>query len=215
MTRPERSTIASWLRVVAITPGRWEVDATVAFADAVLDGGATAVLVRELQLEENSRAAAVMRIAERCRAHGAACLVSRDIEAARRAGADAVHTGWNGPTVAAIHAAGLVAGRSAHWPLEAEDHAADYVTLSPFAETHRSYARPRLTDDDVAAARAQLDGPICALGGLGLANIARLPDGLAGVAVIRALSDVPDPRGTAAQLRSLVDARLDFGGSGA
>lgn len=208
-TRPD---VASWLRVVALTPDRWGLDETVGWCDAVLDGGVTAVTVREARLDDDAFTEVAVAVAERCRAHGAACLVSRRLDAARAAEADAVHAGWDGPSIAAIRAAGFVAGRSAHWPLTDEDHAADYVTLSPFRPTHRSHPRPLLEPGQVHDALAMLDAPVVALGGLGLGDVSELPEGLAGVAVIRALADAPDPRGTAAQLRALVDARLDFGG---
>lgn len=209
-TRPD---LAARLRVVAITPDRWDLATTTRFADDVLDGGATAVLVRETRLDDAAFTDVARAVAERCRAHGALCLVSRRLDAALAAGADAVHAGWNGPSVAAIRAGGLVAGRSAHWPLVDDDRRADYVTLSPFAATHRSAPRPLLEPGQVAAVLGEIDAPVVALGGLGPADVDGLPDGLAGVAVIRALADAPDPRGAAAVLRSLVDARVAFGGA--
>jgi len=86
--------------------------------------------------------------------------------------------------------------------------------LSPFRPTHRSLDRPLLTTEQVQSVVAHPGlGPVVALGGLTAADVSDLPDGLAGMAVIRSLSEARDPRGAAAVLRSQADARWSFGGS--
>ena len=210
--------LAARLRLVLVTPGDAPPSDTAALVGAALEGGVTAVLLRERQLPDAERRALYAELVERCRAAGALSLVSREAELAAALGADGVHLGWGGPDVAAARAAlpGGLVGRSAHWPLEEEDGRADYLTLSPFAATPRSRPRPLLTGEQVAAALAAAgERPVVALGGLDAARVPDLPDGLAGVAVVRALADAGDPRGAAAVLRSAVDAWLAFGSSGA
>lgn len=206
------------LRLVFVTPGDRKPAATVSLIEAVLEGGVTALLLRERQLPPDERAALYEEATACAHAAGALALVSGDVRAARACGADGVHLGHGSPSVAQARAAGgaLLVGRSCHWPVTAEDRAADYITLSPFAPTHRSHPRPLLTASQIASALADPAlGPIVALGGLDARAVPDLPDGLAGVAVIRALADARDPRGAAATLRSVVDGRWQFGTEGA
>ncbi len=207
------------LRLVFVTPGCLPVAETAARIEAVLEGGVTTVLLREPQLEDAERRRFAKHAVNACHAAGALCLVSRDLELAGECDADGVHLGWGGPSVeqARSQLAGRLVGRSAHWPLVDEDLLADYVTLSPFHSTPRSHPRTLLSVEQVAAAVDRLaPRPVLALGGMTAARIPDLPAGIRGVAVIRALSEAPDPRASAAVLRSLMDAQLDFGmGQGA
>lgn len=204
----------AWLALVLVTPGDRPAGRTLAVADAALQGGATAVLLREPQLPPAELEALALALAGACRERGARLLVSRDARLALRAGADGVQAGWGGPDVDELRAAapGLPVGRSAHWPLEPPDLRADWITLSPFRATPRSHPRPLLEPAQVRAALATPGLPPCvALGGLAAEDVPSLPQGLAGVAVLRAVADARDPRTAAAGLRAAVDARLRGG----
>jgi len=206
-----RAPALAWLALVLVTPGDRPAGRTLALAHAALEGGATALLLREPQLAPAEREALALALAGVCHERGARLLVSRDAELARRAGADGVQAGWGGPDVDELRAAapGLAVGRSAHWPLLPQDLRADWVTLAPFRATPRSHPRPLLEPAQVRAALATPGLPPCvALGGLTAADVPGLPAGLSGVAVLRALADAPDPRSAAAGLRAAVDARL-------
>ena len=206
--------LAASLRLVLVTPGDREPAPTEELVARALDGGVTAVLLREPQLAEARRAELATRCAARCREAGALCLLSRDADLAQAVGAAGVHLGHGSaaPDVVRSRHPALIVGRSAHWPLVADDAEADYVTLSPFRPTHRSHPRALLGTGDVAhVLRTLHPRPVVALGGITAHDVQDLPDGLAGVAVMRALCDAPDVRGSAAVLRSLVDAWLAFG----
>ncbi len=200
------------LRLVFVTPGDRDVATTLALVVAACAGGVTAVLLREPQLDARARQCLAASVAEAL-GSTAVLTVSRDIAAAQAGRALAVHCGHGGPTVASVRAAGYAAGRSAHWPLCAEDEAADYLTLSPFRPTGRSHPRALLTAEQVttvlaAAGRARPGGvPVVALGGLGLDDVAALPDGLSGIAVMRALAEADDVTAAARSLRRAVEAR--------
>ena len=196
------------LALVLVSPGDRAPDATAALVAAALDGGVTAVLLREPQLDPGARRRLYARCVTACRAAGALALVSRDVQLALDLEADGVHCGHAGPTVAEVRAQapGRLVGRSAHWPLLPDDRAADWVTLSPVAPTPRSHPRPLLLGAEVCEVVAALDPrPVVALGGLDAASAARLPAGLAGVAVLRAIADADDPALAARQLRDVVD----------
>ena len=199
------------LRLVFVTPDDRPPVETQRLVERVLDGGVTAVVIRERRGPALVREALIAALVTLVRERGALALVSRELEVATRSGAGGVQTGFGGPSLADIRrrAPGLVAGRSAHWPLESEDSRADYLTLSPFAPTGRSHPRPLLTSAQVETVLERVGNlPVVALGGLDLTAVPRLPRGLAGVAVIRALSEAPDPREAAARLRRAVEDHL-------
>jgi thiamine-phosphate pyrophosphorylase len=171
----------------------------------------TAVLLREPQLGRDERNFLAQELAGSAREAGALLLLHNDVAAALECAADGVHLGWGGPSVAAgapRPRRDCSSGRSAHWPLQDDDRAADYLLLSPFRPTPKARPRPPLTAEQV---RSALDeprlGPVVALGGLDAAAIATLPAGLAGVAVLRAIAQADDPAAAAAALREAVERR--------
>jgi thiamine-phosphate diphosphorylase len=202
------------LRLVFVTPGRMPPDQTLSLIRQVLEGGVTAVLLREAQLPAEQLAQLAAETVESCEATGAVTNVSRDLGLARDCGADGVHLGWDSPSVREVRSnlPGKLVGRSAHWPIEEDDRLADYMTLSPFRATWKSRSRPLLESDQIRSVLGQSGlGPVIALGGLTAGDVPDLPAGLSGVAVVRALAEAPDPRGAAAVFRSALDAYLDFG----
>jgi len=202
------------LRLVCVTPGDRAAPATEQLVRQVLEGGVTAVLLREPQLAARERAALYAACAAHCRRAGALALVSREPQLAVDCGADGVQLGHASPDVATARrlAPGLLVGRSAHWPLQPDDLVADYLLLSPFRPTPRSLPRPLLTPAQVQEVLgAVAPRPVVALGGLSAASVQALPEGLAGVAVLSALGAARDARTQAAELRSVVDAWLAFG----
>ena len=210
--------LGALLRLVFITPGRRDASAAqiLTLIEQVLEGGATAILLREPQLGLADREALYSPAVKAIHAAGALALVSKDVGLAVACGADGVQLGYGSPSVeeARARAPGLLVGRSCHWPPVQDDWLADYLMLSPFRPTHRSLDRPLLTTEQVQSVVTHPGlGPVVALGGLTAADVSDLPDGLAGMAVIRSLSEARDPRGAAAVLRSQADARWSFGGS--
>jgi len=209
MARPPDAA-AGGLALVLVTPGDREPRSTQRLIDEALAGGVTAVLLREPQLEPAQRAELARQARTATGAHDALLLLHRDVGMAIGCGADGVHTGHGGLAVEDIRreAPGLLVGRSCHWPAVEQDRRADYVLLSPFRPTPKSHARPLLEPDQLQAC---LDdprlGPIVALGGVTVDNVSLLPEGVAGVAVLRALSEAEDVEAAAGALRQAVDAR--------
>jgi thiamine-phosphate pyrophosphorylase len=202
--------LARRLRLVLITPGDRPPEATQRLVELALAGGVTAVLLREPQLGQDERNFLAQALAEAAHDAGALFLVHNDTGAALECAADGVHLGWGGPEPAAARTAapGLIVGRSAHWPLQAQDRAADYLLLSPFRATPKAHPRPLLSAEQVRSVLAEPGlGPIVALGGLDAAELGALPEGLAGVAVLRAIGQADDPAAAATELRAAVERR--------
>ena len=202
--------LARRLRLVLVTPGDRPPEATQSLVEQALAGGVTAVLLREPQLGRDERNFLAQELAAAAGDAGALLLLHNDVAAALECAADGVHLGWGGPAPAAARAAapGLLVGRSAHWPLQAEDREADYLLLSPFRPTPKARPRPLLTGEQVGHVLGEHGlGPVVALGGLDATDVDSLPQGLAGVAVLRAIAEADDPAAAAAALRAAVERR--------
>lgn len=195
------------LRLVAITDRRALGEGWIGAVEAALEGGATALMLREKDLN----AAELYPIARDLRAltrrTGAALIVSDRLDVALAVEADGVHLGWTSLPVSAARAAAggrLWIGFSAHTldqAREARDAGADYLTYSPVFPTPSKEGLVEvvgLSGLREAAARASI--PVVALGGIDETNAAEcLRAGAAGVAAIRSLLGSPDPRAAAAR----------------
>lgn len=160
---------------------------------AVVRHGATAILLRELDLP---RAEAV-RTVEALRAAlpaGILVLVARDPVLAAEAGADGVQLGFDSPSVAFARdrlGSAAVIGRSVHAPQEAEAAAlagVDYVVFGPVRDTpsKQGLLLPRGFDGLSEAVRRSTV-PVVAIGGLTAEDESAVrAEGAVGFAAIRA-----------------------------
>ncbi len=172
-----------------------------------MEGGVSIVQFREKGSATN-RLEAARAIAEICRQQGVLFLVNDDPEFARAARADGVHVGRRDPTPAtarAILGPGAIVGVTVYGGESEEEAAqeagADYVAIGPF------YPSPTKPEDQVAPL-AVLDAvvrrtrmPVFAIGGITAKNAGVLASyGVAGVAVVSAIMDAPDPRRAAEEI---------------
>ncbi len=176
-----------------------------------IDGGVTAVMLREKDVSHAERLELGAAVAAACRSGGALFLVNGDIEAACELAADGVHLGYRARSVAAARAElaqGSLVGRSTHDAAELDDaHAdgVDYVTFGPIFDTpsKRGLVAPRGLDALERAVRRLAPMPVIALGGVGPGTVADVrARGAAGVAAIRALLDTPDEAAAARALHA-------------
>lgn len=170
-------------------------------AQAALDGGCRALLLRDKDLPRGERVALARRLVALGRPLGAKLLVSADAEAAREAGAAGVHLPRDGDPAAAraLLGSGALIGYSAHDLSEAEfaeAAGADYVTLSPvFASAGKPGYGPCLGLDGLAEVSGRIALPVLALGGVTASRLAAcLAAGAAGVAVMGAVMGAASPR---------------------
>jgi thiamine-phosphate pyrophosphorylase len=141
-----------------------------------------------------------------CAAAGVTFVVNDDVEAALRAGADGVHLGREDPDADRAKAAGLLLGLSATGvdeAREAEARGAAYVGAGPVWETpSKPDAGPPIGLDGLAEICGAVAVPVVAIGGVDASNAgACIEAGAAGVAVIRAVSELRE-------VRAAVDAAL-------
>lgn len=190
----------------ALTNGRDPVEV----AAAAIEGGASAVQLRDKAPAKGAGLALARRLAETCRERGAALIVNDHADLAAAVGADGVHVGQRDLPIADARRAmrpWQLAGRSNALVEEAQaslDDGADYIAVGRMFETaSKQDTRPagvetlRRVREIVPA-----DGlPIVAIGGITAANVGEVAHaGADGVAVIGEVAQAPDPKAAAARL---------------
>ncbi len=168
--------------------------------DAALAGGARLIQYRDKSGDAGRREAEARRLRELTRRHGAVFIVNDDPALAARVEADGVHLGRDDPHVAAARrllGAHAVIGVSCYASLAraraVAAAGADYVA---FGSVHPSPTKPdavRAPLELFAAAKRELDVPVCAIGGITPANAGPvLAAGADMLAVVSSVLSAPD-----------------------
>jgi thiamine-phosphate pyrophosphorylase len=183
----------------AITP-QLAPDLLLARVEAALKGGVSLLQYRDKSAREREKVALARALAALCRRYGALFIVNDDVRLAQDVDADGVHLGSDdGDLIAArrVLGAGKLIGASCYASLDrarrAQQSGADYVA---FGALYRSPTKPLAPPAPLAllgACRAELGLPVCAIGGITLANApATLAAGADLLAVVSDLFDAPD-----------------------
>lgn len=191
----------------SLCAGRDILDVT----QAALEGGITLLQYRdkrpvddpEIRQDMLGAVRALKGLAER---HHVPLLVNDHIEIALEAGADGVHLGQGDRSPAQARALlgnraiiGQTAYTQGHFKAIKADPAqcVDYAGTGPFYETKTRKGKPLLGTSDAAAFRALVEissVPVVGIGGITPDNAAPvIKAGAAGVAMMRAISEAPDP----------------------
>lgn len=180
-----------------------------ATAQAVLEGGARIVQVREKALEGAALLERVKRVKALCAQHEALCVVNDRTDVALAAEADGVHLGQRDlePRDARrLAGEGLVIGRSTHSAAQArravDEEGADYVGIGALYPTGTKQAI-ELIGPAGARAVAELDlkAPVFAIGGITVERIHEVrAAGLTRIAVSKAVCAARDPARAAKEL---------------
>lgn len=193
---------ARWRGLYALTPdGIDDADDLTARVSASLRGGAVLVQYRDKEATVPQRLTRARAVLAACRAARVPLIVNDDPALAAAIGADGVHLGRDDAAPAAARAllgADAIIGVSCYDSLAraraAAAAGADYVAFGSF---HPSPTKPRATPCPLAvlgAARAELDLPLVAIGGITLDNAAELlshgADLLAVISAVFAADDV-------------------------
>lgn len=216
---------AEALRVVLLTPSTGDLEAADRAFEIAMEGGATALWVRERQVERTKTRDWIAARARRAEARGPrplAWILSGDPEGARTLGLFAVHLGYSDPAPGVVRRAfaahggpAPLIGFSAHDPLDREAvEASDYLTLGPLGPTPKPHASPPpLTLERFERLVGRAGRPVVALGGLDEDLVEpALRAGACGVAVRRAVLEAADPVEALGRLVARVDRVL--GGRG-
>ena len=186
------------------------------FLHAVLEGGVDIVQLRIKDGSEWEILAAAARFKRICTQHEALFLLNDSPELAVEADADGVHLGQEDtPVPRARQTVGRerLVGLSTHTERQVlEADGADYIGVGPVHETPTKPGRPAVGLELVRFAAHSARVPFFAIGGIETNNLERIRDaGAKRVAVVRALTEAPDPKRSARTLRRALDAAVRVG----
>lgn len=183
----------------------------VALARAAIAGGAGVIQLRDKRGETAAMVELARDLVAVCREAAIPFIVNDRVDVALAVGADGVHVGPHDMSVADARriAPGLWVGASAGTPDDARRAvAAGAHYLGSGAVYDARGSKPNAVHERglaaLAAVVAAVDVPVVGIGGITLDNAGRVAEtGAAGIAVIRAVAEHPNPRSAA---RALVDA---------
>lgn len=203
MTRPLRG-------LYAVTDGRGG-DALLDLVGALLRGGAALVQYRAKQVPAARRHAEAAALLALCRTHRVPLIVNDDLDLAVAIGADGVHLGRDdAPLAVARQRLGpdAIVGVSCYAEYDravaAAAGGADYVAFGSLFPSPTKPQAPQAPLALLGRARCELALPVCAIGGITLANAGQaLAAGSDLLAVISDLAEAPDPQARAAAYAAL------------
>jgi thiamine-phosphate pyrophosphorylase len=195
----------------AVTPETPDTDWLAARVAAVLAGGARIVQYRNKNDDRRQRRRQAVRLLELCREHRALFIVNDDVALARELEADGVHLGREDQLVAEARVAlgterliGVSCYDSLARALEVRELGADYVAFGSFYPSTVKPKAARAPIELLHQARATLDLPLVAIGGITPDNGGVLVEaGAHALAVISALFQTADPLSAAQALARL------------
>jgi thiamine-phosphate pyrophosphorylase len=174
---------------------------------AAIDGGAGIVQLRNKVAAPHDLVAAARAVASHARANGAVFIVNDVPELVEAGGADGVHVGQDGGTMAEVRARlprGALVGRSTHSLPQARagaEDGADYIGVGPVHATPTKPGREAVGLGLLGEVAHQVDLPWFAIGGIDAGNVdAVLTAGATRIAVVRAVAAAGDPASAAAEL---------------
>ncbi len=182
----------------------------IAGVESAIAGGVTIVQYRGSGYNRRRQFEEARELRASTRRHGVVFIVNDAVDLALAVAADGVHLGWKDlPTEVArrVLGDGAIIGLSitAREQLAAVDgQAADYFGVGPvFPTRSKADASPAMGLEGLREIVAAASRPCVAIGGI---DVARAPEvfatGVAGVAVVSALSMADDPAAVARQLRA-------------
>ncbi len=138
-----------------------------------LQGGASMIQYRDKSRHAMRREQEVRALLELCRAHQVPLIINDDIMLASITGADGVHLGRDDQSLADARAKlgpGAIIGISCYGSLDlaiqAQATGADYVAFGSFFPSHTKPQAALVESDLLNQAKAQLDIPVAAIGGI-------------------------------------------------
>ncbi len=182
-----------------------------AMADAALAGGARLLQYRNKTADPHRRRAEARALADLCHAHDALFLVNDDPQLALESGADGVHLGQSDTALAEARrllGPDALIGVTCHADLDlaqaAQAAGAAYVAFGRFFPSRTKPDAPPADLSVLERARATLDLPLCAIGGIRPEHVPALRD--AGADMVAAIHGIFGAADITAAARQYVDA---------
>lgn len=193
-----------------VTSPKRPVSQLVSIVEAALDGGVSMVQFRDKGAYSGAeRQEACTALKEICHRHNAPLLMNDDPQLARELRVDGVHVGRDDPSpriARALLGPEALVGVTVYGKPGEEDAAeragADYLGVGPFFPSSTKPKEPEMPLHVLDAVVHRSHLPVFAIGGITVERAAILArHGVAGVAVVSAIMDAPDPRRAAEGLR--------------
>jgi len=180
---------------------------------AAVRGGVRWVQYRDKWNPPDARHALAKSLTAICHDAGAGFIVNDDTELAAAVGADGVHLGKTDGSIAqarTLLGANAVIGISCSASIaRAQQGLAEGATYAAFGRFFASNTKPDAPSAPlsiIAEARAQLQAPICVIGGINASNVGQLVKaGADFFAVVESVLGQPDPESAARQLLAAID----------
>jgi len=173
-----------------------------ALLEAAIRGGVDLVQIREKTLRDRELLTALAEARDLTARLGVPLVVNDRPDLAVLAGADYVHVGQDDLPVAAARRFGVPVGLSTHTVNQIRQAAADYLGVGPIYETPTKPGEQPVGLELVSHAARHARQPWFALGGITPENASTVVQaGASRLAVIRAITDAPDPERAASMLR--------------
>jgi thiamine-phosphate pyrophosphorylase len=183
------------------------------FLHRVLGAGVDVVQLRIKDADEDAIVAAGQRFARAAAAHGALFILNDRPDLVAVIGADGVHVGQDDmavPAARAILGPDRLIGLSTHSPAQVDAAAAlevDYIGVGPVHATPTKPGRAAVGLELVGYAAEHASVPFFAIGGISPENVDAVRSaGAERIAVVRALTEAPDPGQAARRLRQAIPA---------
>ncbi|HEY1520181.1 MAG TPA: thiamine phosphate synthase [Solirubrobacteraceae bacterium] len=181
------------------------------FLASALRAGVDIVQLRVKEAGDDVILAAGRRFAAAAAEHGALFILNDRPDLVAAVGADGVHVGQDDTAAAearAIVGPERLVGLSTHSPEQISDAArvpVDYIGVGPIHATPTKPGRPAVGLELVRYANEHATVPFFAIGGIAPANVAAVRHaGADRIAVVRALTEAPDPGAVARALRASI-----------
>lgn len=184
----------------AITDGTADTAALVHKVSLALAGGARIIQYRDKHSDDEQRREQARSLTGLCRAANVPLIINDDVDLALASGADGVHLGGDDDAIAAarrVLGKERLIGASCYNRIDlaraAVADGADYVAFGSFFASPTKPNAVRATPELLRAARAELQVPLVAIGGISPENAALLVSaGADMLAVISAVFSAPD-----------------------
>ncbi len=171
--------------------------------EAAVRGGVDIVQIREKGLFDGELLGVLQELRALTRRLEVPFVVNDRPDLAVLVEADFVHVGQDDLPVEDARRFGVPVGQSTHAAAELDATAADYAGVGPVYETPTKAGRPAAGLDYVRYAAGHARLPWFAIGGIDVSNVADVvAAGADRIAVVRAITDAPDPERAAASLRA-------------
>jgi thiamine-phosphate pyrophosphorylase len=171
--------------------------------EAAVRGGVDIVQIREKGLPDGELLGVLQELRALTRRLEVPFVVNDRPDLAVLVEADFVHVGQEDLPVEDARRFGVPVGQSTHAAAELDATAADYAGVGPVYETPTKAGRPAAGLDYVRYAAGHARLPWFAIGGIDESNVADVvAAGADRIAVVRAITDAPDPERAAASLRA-------------